>query len=81
MKEFIGLKATTYRNLKDNNDEDKKIKDAKKCAIERKLRFGDYENCIEAAQTENKISHLKKIKMDVDSPKEFIKNNKLIFKT
>ena len=37
MKEFVGLKATAYMNLKDNSDEDKKTKDAKKCAIERKL--------------------------------------------
>ena len=84
MKEFVGLKATTYTNLKDNNDEDKKTKDAKKCAIERKLgdyEIGDYENCIETAQIEIKINHLEKIKMDADSPKEFIKNDKLIFKT
>ena len=36
---------------------------------------------MEAAQTENKLNHLEKNKIDVDSLKEFIKNNKAIFKT
>ena len=39
--------------------------------MKRKLKF-----------QENKMNHLeKKKKIDVDSPKEFIKNNKLILKT
>ena len=67
--------------LKDNNDEDKKEK-AQKSVTKRKLKFQDYKNCLEAAQMENKINHLeKRIKIDVDSLKEFIKNNKLILKT
>ena len=81
MKEFVGLTAKTYSYLKDKNDEDKKVKSAKKCVIKRKLKFQDYKNCFEAAQTENKINHLEKYKMDVDSLKEFIKNNKVILKT
>ena len=31
MKEFVGLRAKTYRYLKDNNDEDKKAKGTKTC--------------------------------------------------
>ena len=42
MKEFVGLRAKTYSYLKDNNDEDKKAKDTKKCAIVRKLKLQDY---------------------------------------
>ena len=60
MKEFVGLRAKKYSYLKDNDDEDKKAKGTEKCVIKRKLKFEDYENCLEAAQTENKISHLEK---------------------
>ena len=36
---------------------------AKNGVIKRKLKFQDYKNCLEAAQIENKISHLEKIKL------------------
>ena len=32
-KEFVGLRAKTYGYSKDNNHEDKKAKDTKKCVI------------------------------------------------
>ena len=54
MKELFGLRAKTYNYLKDNNDENKKAKDTKKCVIKRKLRFENYRNCIEAAQVEKR---------------------------
>ena len=77
VKEFVGLRAKTYSQLKDNNDEDKTAKDTKKCAIKRKLKFEDYKNCLEEAQIENEINHLKKNEFEVDSlkedKKEFIK--------
>ena len=57
MKEFVGLTAKTYSYLKDNNDEDKKVKDTRKCVIIRKLKFNDYKNCLEAAQIERKINY------------------------
>ena len=60
MKEFVGLRAKTYSYLKDNNDEDKK---AKECFINVKIKFEDYKNCLEAAQIENKINHLEKMKL------------------
>ena len=39
MKELVGLRAKTYSSSKDNNDEDKKIKDTKKNVIKIKLKF------------------------------------------
>ena len=85
MKEFVGLRAKTYSYLKNNNDEDKKAEGKKKCVMKRKRKFEDYSNCTEAAKIENKIKHLEKNKIDVDSLKEdhkkLINNNKLILKT
>ena len=85
MKEFVGLRAKTYSYLKDNNDEDKKAKGTKKCVIKRKLKFQDYKNYLEAAETERTIKYLRKKKIDADSliedQKEFVKNHKLILKT
>ena len=49
MKEFVGLRAKTYNYLKEKNDEDKKLKGKKKCAIKRKFEFPDYESCLKAA--------------------------------
>ena len=45
------------------------------------IKFQDYGNCLEETQTENRISDLEKSKIDLDSPKKFIKNNKLILRT
>ena len=81
IKEFVGIRAKTYNYLKDNNDEDKKAKGTKTCVIKRKLKFHGHKSCLEAAQIENKISHLKKNNIDVDSLKEFNTNNKSILKT
>ena len=85
MKEFVGLRAKTYSHLKNNNDEDEKAEGKKKCVMKRKRKFEDYSNCTEAAKIENKIKHLEKNKIDVDSLKEdhkkLINNNKLILKT
>ena len=85
MKEFFGLRAKTYSYLKDSNDEDKKAKGTKKCVIKTKIKFQDYENRLEVAQTERKINYLRKKQIDVASlkedQKEFVKNNKLILKT
>ena len=39
LKEFVWLRAKTYSYLKDNNDEDKKPKGTKKCAIKGNLNF------------------------------------------
>ena len=80
MAELVGLRAKTYSNLIDGSSEDKKAKGIKKCVIKRKLKFENYKNCIEATQLENKMNYLEKHKIDIDSIKEFIKNNKSILK-
>ena len=46
MKEFVALRAITDSYLKENNDEDKKTKAAKKNVTKRKLKFQDYKNCL-----------------------------------
>ena len=43
MTEFAALRPTTYYSyLTDDNDESKKAKDTKKCAMKQKLKFEDY---------------------------------------
>ena len=53
--------------------------------IKRRFKCENYKNCLEATQLENKLNHLEKNKIDIDSLKEnykqFIKNNKSILKT
>ena len=77
MKEIVGLRAKTYNYLKGNHGETKHAESIKKCAIKRKLFLKKFKNCLEAAKVENKINHLEKNKIDVDSlnekQKEFIK--------
>ena len=62
----------------------KKAKGTKKCVMKRKRKTENYKNCLEATQVENKINHLEKNKIDIDSikesHKEFIKNIKSILK-
>ena len=70
MKTFFGLRAKIYSYLKDNNDEVKKAKSAKRCVIKGKFKFQDYKNCLEATQIENEINYLEENKADVDSLKE-----------
>ena len=77
---FVPLRAKTYSYLIDGGSEDKKAKGTKKCVIKRKLKFENYKNCVEATQLENKINYLEKNKIDINSIKEFIKNNKSILK-
>ena len=74
-KKILGIRAKTTDSYLKDNDEDEKPKGTKTCIIKRKLKFEDYKNCLEAAQIENKINNLEKYKIDVDSSKEFIKND------
>ena len=60
MTDFFGLRAKISSYLKDNNDEDEKVKGTKRCIIKRKLKFQGYRNHLEAAQIENKTNHLEK---------------------
>ena len=47
MKQFVGFRAKRFSYLKDNNDKDKKAKRIKECLRKRKLKFQDYEDCLE----------------------------------
>ena len=40
-----------------------------------KHKFEDYKNCLEAAQSENKIKHLEKVKLMYVVLKKIIKNS------
>ena len=67
MTKFVGLRAKTYSYLIDDGREDKKAKGTKKCVIKKKLKFENYKNCLEATQLQNKINHLEKYKINVNS--------------
>ena len=60
MKEVLGLRVKTYSYLIDDGSKDKKPKGTKKYVIERKLKFENYKNCLEATQLESKINSLEK---------------------
>ena len=59
----------------------KKKKNSKKYVIKMEIKFQAYKSCLEAAQIKNKINHLQKPKIGVDSLKQdhkvLIKKNKL----
>ena len=73
MKEVFGLRVKTYNYLIDDSSEDKKPKGTKKYVIKRKLKFENYKNSLQATQLENKINHLEKNEINVDSLKKIIK--------
>ena len=61
MKGLFGLRTKAYSYLIDDDSEDKKAKDTKKCVIKKQqLKFEDYKNCLEATQLENEINNLEK---------------------
>ena len=66
MIKFVRLRAKTYSYLIDDVSEDKKAKGTKKCVIKRKLKFENYQNCLEVTQLENKTNHLEKPKFGID---------------
>ena len=51
--------------------------------MKHKLKFGDYKDCLEATQLENKVNQPEKKKLDGirENYKEFVKNNILILKS
>ena len=69
MKKFAGLRAKAYSYLVDDDSEDKKAKDTKKCVIKRKIKFDNYKNCLEATQLNN-TNHLEKNKINIDKIKK-----------
>ena len=70
MTKCFGLRAKTYNYLINDGSEDEKSKGTRKCAIKRKLKFENYKNCLRATQLENKIKHLEKTKINIDSIKK-----------
>ena len=74
MTKFVGLRAKIYSYLIDGGSEDKKAKGTKNCVLKTKLNFENYKSCLEATQLENKINHLEKNKINIDSLKEIIKS-------
>ena len=62
MKKFVGLRVKNYSYLIDDNSKDKKAEGTKNCVIKRKLKFENYQNCLEATQLDNEIIYLGKIK-------------------
>ena len=70
MTKFFGLRAKTYNYLINDGSEDEKSKGARKCAIKRKLKFENYKNRLRATELENKIKHLEKTKINIDSIKK-----------
>ena len=81
MTKFVELKAKIYSYLIDDGSKDKNGKITKECLI--KLKFQNYKNCLEATQLENKISHLEKNKVNVDTffCCKFVRNNEIILQT
>ena len=82
MKEFVILRAKTCSYLKGNNNEDKKGKRTKKCALKENL---EDQKILKTVWKQLKLKtkkNQKKNKISVDSLKqdykEFIKNNELI---
>ena len=63
MAEYALLRPKTNSYLSNNNNEIKKAKNTRKCVIKQKLKFEVYKQCLEANQTENKLSQLEKIKL------------------
>ena len=63
MTKFVGVRAKTCSYLIDDDSEHKKAKGKKKCVINRKLKFENYENCWDATQLKNKMNHLENIKL------------------
>ena len=67
MVKFVGLRGKTYTYLINDSSEDKKAQGTKWCAIKSKCKSGNSKNFLEATQLKNKINHLEKHKIDIDS--------------
>ena len=85
MKKFLRLRSRIYSYLIDDSSEKKREKISKSCVIKRKLKLKDYKNCLERTQVENKLNHIEKNEIQVDSLKkdykEFMKNRNIMLGT
>ena len=82
MEKFAAFRPKKHSYLRYGNDENKKVKDTKKCVI--KHKFEDYKNFLEGTQLENEINYIEKNKFEVynlrENHKKLIINKKLILK-
>ena len=70
MIKFVGLRVKLIVTQQMTVGKIKKLKSQKvHFLIKRKLKFENYKNCLEATQLEDKISHLEKNKINMDSLK------------
>ena len=74
MTKFVGLRAKTYCYLIDDGSEDKTAKGTKKCVIKRKLKYENYQSCLEATQLDNEIKYIEKNKIKI---KNIYQKNKI----
>ena len=65
MTKFVRLRAKTYCYLMDDHSEDKTAKGTKKCVIKRKLKYENYQSCLEATQLDNEIKYIEKNKIKI----------------
>ena len=65
MTKSVGLRAKTYCYLIDDRSEDKTAKGTKKCVIKRKLKYENYQSCLEATQLDNEIKYIEKNKIKI----------------
>ena len=82
MSKSVVLRVETFSCLIAEGSKDQKAKRTKKCFIKRKLKFENYENCLNNNSTQEQINHLEKNKIDIDSIKKnhekVIRNNKVL---
>ena len=69
MTKFVALRSKSCTYLINNDSEDKKAKDIKRCVIKRQLKSQSYSYYLEATQLRKKINHPEKNKMNKDSLK------------
>ena len=74
MTKFVGLRAKTYCYLIDDGSEHKTAKGTKKCVIKRKLKYENYQSCLEATQLDNEIKYIEKNKIKI---KNIYQKNKI----
>ena len=78
MTKVFWLRAKTSNYLTYDSGEYKKAKDTETSVRKKKLKFGNYKNCLKVTQFKNKMNHLEKNQIDIDSIK---RNHKELKKT
>ena len=63
MTKFVGLRTKTYSYFINDGSEDRIAKGTIKYVVKRKLKFENYQNCLEVTQLDNEIIYLKKLKL------------------